>query len=217
MTLCNTCHKVPPAPNRKSCSACLAQHLAKWRKKSDARKAKGLCVRCGKVPPRPERTECAGCARKASERLRRGGDADRVRTKYWARIEAGLCTKCGLVPPLEGARLCAGCRDKTNARAQALRTERKAKGLCTDCGAPSLGQRLCDPCAAKAQHARTRWETVPVWEPRFAVYSATTGDLLETLDSREDVALFLAFAKLDRDEVEVVTDAPLSAAYTGMS
>ena len=215
MTLCNTCHKAPPAPKRKSCPACLARDRAKWRRKSAARKAKNLCVRCGKGPPRPGRTECADCACKAAERAR-GGDADRVRARYWARIEAGTCVQCGAVPPLEGLRLCAGCRDKINARTRALRAGRKAKGLCTECGAPSEGKRLCEGCDAKARHAQARFKTLPVWEPRFAVYSATTGALLETLESREDVALFLAFAKLDRDAVEVVTDAPLSAAYAGM-
>ena len=35
-----------------------------------------------------------------------------------------------------------------------------------------------------------------------------------TYDSMADVALCLAFAKLDRDRVEIVTDAPITASCT---
>ena len=42
-----------------------------------------------------------------------------------------------------------------------------------------------------------------------------TGIDHSTYDSMADVARCLAFAKLDRDQVEIVTDAPITASLTG--
>ncbi len=42
-----------------------------------------------------------------------------------------------------------------------------------------------------------------------------TGEYHGTFDSEADVALCLAFAKLSRDQVEIVIDAPVTASFTG--
>ena len=55
---------------------------------------------------------------------------------------------------------------------------------------------------------------MPVYPPRFTVVELATGIEHGPLDSWEEVAMCLAFAKLSREEVEVVEDAPLMANLT---
>ncbi len=50
---------------------------------------------------------------------------------------------------------------------------------------------------------------MPVYPPRFTVVELATGEEHGPLDSWEEVAMCLAFAKLSRDQVEVVVDEPI--------
>jgi len=51
-----------------------------------------------------------------------------------------------------------------------------------------------------------------VWDPQYTVIELETGREIGTFDSEADVALCLAFEKLDRDRVEIVNDtSPLSS------
>ena len=214
--VCTMCTKHPPAPNRKLCPDCLRKARAAWHKKADARKAKGLCVRCGKQPARPERTECVDCAARTNANYDGKKGRSNAYLRYWSRVAAGLCVKCGKAPPEPDHRTCPTCAEKYRARDRLVSKERKAKGLCTSCGKPSNGAWLCPSCAEKMRHYKTRYATLPVWSASYSVYDRLTGEPLGSFDSREDVALHLAFAKLDRDQVEIVTEAPLFAAYAGM-
>ena len=56
---------------------------------------------------------------------------------------------------------------------------------------------------------------MPVFPPRFTVVELATGIEHGPWDSWEEVAMCLAFAKLSREEVEVIEDAPLIASMTG--
>ena len=51
--------------------------------------------------------------------------------------------------------------------------------------------------------------------PSFTVIEVATGECHGTFDSEADVALCLAFAKLSRDQVEVISDASPMATFTG--
>ena len=55
---------------------------------------------------------------------------------------------------------------------------------------------------------------MPVHPPRYTVVELATGIEHGPLDSWEDVAMCLAFAKLSRDEVEVVEDISVMAKLT---
>ena len=55
---------------------------------------------------------------------------------------------------------------------------------------------------------------MPVYPPRYTVVVLDTGEEHGPLDSWEEVAMCLAFARLSREEVEIVTDAPLMATIT---
>ena len=90
----------------------------------------------------------------------------------------------------------------------------RARGLCTTCGAPSQGASRCAPCAEKSYHGSAHFRGIPVWDPSFTVIELETGRELGTFDSEADVALCLAFEKLRRDQVEIVTDAPITARVT---
>ena len=50
---------------------------------------------------------------------------------------------------------------------------------------------------------------MPVYPPRFTVIELATGEEHGPWDSWEEVAMCLAFAKLSRDQVEVVVDEPV--------
>ena len=56
---------------------------------------------------------------------------------------------------------------------------------------------------------------MPVYPPRYTVVELATGEEHGPWDSWEEVAMCLAFSKLSRDEVEVVTDSPVMATLTG--
>ena len=55
---------------------------------------------------------------------------------------------------------------------------------------------------------------MPVYPPRYTVVELATGEEHGPWDSWEEVAMCLAFAKLSRDEVEVLTDQSPMAKHT---
>lgn len=214
--LCVHCGEHPHAPNRRMCPRCLKYHRDNWHARTAARKAKGLCARCGKQPPRPERTDCADCAAKAQAQYDRKKGRERVHKRYWSRVAAGLCAKCGKVEPVPGYRNCASCRVKARGWERERKARYRAQGLCVECGVSAQGGYLtCERCRARQRQYEAKHMAAPVWEPGFTVYVLATGECLGTFESREDVALCLAFAKLNREAVEIVTDAPALAGLVG--
>ena len=239
--ICTRCGKAPAAEGRASCEPCLekrrasdraryaagkAQGLkyggadpavkrraarAKSKRLQKARSEAGLCIRCGKQPPAEGGTTCVPCREKRQAAERR---------QYAERKAAGCCTRCG-GPVHDGLSRCARCAvieeaskcpERKNARSRELYAERRARGLCTTCGAPSQGASRCAPCAEKSYHGSAHFRGIPVWDPQYTVIEIETGVELGTFDSEADVALCLAFEKLDRDRVEVLCDAsPLSS------
>ena len=55
---------------------------------------------------------------------------------------------------------------------------------------------------------------MPLYPPRYTVVELATGEDLGVWDSWEEVAMCLAFAKLSRHEVEIITDASPMATMT---
>ncbi len=241
--LCLRCGAAPPADGRMSCEPCLrkrrAEDRAKYRagkeagkpygganadakrragrarsrKRQKARIEAGLCIRCGARPPVEGGTTCSPCREKRQQAERQ---------LYAERRAAGCCTRCG-GPVHEGLSRCARCAaieeagrcpERKNARSRKLYAARRARGECTSCGAPAQGASRCSPCAEKSYHGSAHFRGIPVWDPQYTVIEIETGADHGTYDSMADVALCLAFAKLDRDRVEIVTDAPVTARLT---
>ena len=241
--LCTRCGKAPAAPDRTACEPCLVQRRAhdraryargkaaglpygganadakrksgraKSRRRQQARREAGLCIRCGARPPVEGGTTCAPCRdrRQAAERQ-----------QYVERQAAGLCTRCS-GPAFDGLSRCGPCAaideagrspERKNARSRQRYAERRARALCTDCGAPSQGASRCAPCAEKSYHRSQHFRGIPVWDPSWTVIELATGREHGPFDSTADVALCLAFAKLDRDQVEVLCDASPMASLT---
>ena len=241
--LCTRCGHSPAADGRASCEPCLEKRRAADRARYAAGKAAGLkyggadpeikrragrarskrrqglrieaglCIRCGRQPPAEGGTSCQPCRdqRRAAERQ-----------QYRDRREAGLCTRCGGAVH-DGLSRCAPCAaideahkdpERKNARSRKLYSERRARGLCTSCGAPSQGASRCAPCAEKSYHGSAWFKGIPVWDPTWTVVEADTGREHGPFDDPADVALCLAFEKLDRDRVEVLCDAPVTASLT---
>ena len=185
---------------------------AKSKKRQKERLDAGLCIRCGNNPPADGGITCAPCRdkRRAAERR-----------QYAERRTAGCCTRCG-GPARDGLSRCAPCAaieeashnpERKNERSRKLYAERRARGLCTSCGAPSQGASRCAPCAEKSYHRSAHFKGMPVWDPTWTVIEIATGEELGTFDSVADIALCLAFAKLGRDQVEIVTDASPISSY----
>ena len=241
--LCVRCGRKPAAPDRSSCEPCLEKRRAADRARYAAGKAAGLpygganadakrragrakskqrqktrleaglCIRCGQHPPAGGGTTCAPCRKKRQVAEKR---------QYAERRAAGLCTRCGAPVP-DGLSRCAPCAvideagrnpERKNARSRKLYAERRARGLCTACGTPSQGASRCAPCAEKSYHGSAHFKGIPVWDPSFTVIELDTGREHGPFDSEADVALCLAFEKLDRNRVEVVSDASPMASLT---
>ena len=170
------------------------------------------CLRCGKRPPAEGGTTCEPCreARQAAERAR-----------YAQRRADGLCGKCG-EPTFDGDSRCAPCatldgprQARKNAAAKKRYAARRAAGRCTDCGAPSQGAARCQDCAERSYHRSDHFRGIPVWPARFTVIELATETCHGTFDSEAEAAACLAFAKLSRDQVEIVPDTSPMAGLTG--
>ena len=233
--ICIRCGKAPAAPGRVSCEPCLATRReadrasyaagkaagmlygganadakrrgarAQSSKRQKARREAGLCIRCGQHPPVEGGTTCGPCRdkRQAAERH-----------EYAERRAAGLCSRCG-GPAFDGLSRCGPCTEieeasrspeRKNARSRKLYAERRARGRCTTCGAPSQGAARCVPCAEKSYHRSDHFRGIPIWDPRWTVIELATGREHGPFDSEADVSLCLVFAKLARDQVEVLSD-----------
>ena len=88
-------------------------------------------------------------------------------------------------------------------------------GRCTDCNAPSQGAARCDPCARRSYERSDHVRGMPVYPPSFTVFLIETDEPLATFDDEMEVAAFIAFEKLGRDQVEVVRDASPLATLAG--
>ena len=97
---------------------------------------------------------------------------------------------------------------KKNAASRKRYHDRRARGLCVDCGANADAGVRCTPCARRSYHSSGEHKGLPVYPPRYTVVDLATGEEHGPWNSWEEVAMCLAFAKLSRKEVEIVTDAP---------
>ena len=233
--LCPRCGKAPPAPGRTICVSCGEQRRAdararyaeakaagklyggrnpesrrrlareKSRRRMLARLDAGLCTYCGRRPPVEDGATCEPCrkVRQAAER--------RI---YAERRAKGLCGRCG-VPTFDGVSRCAPCavresgrQDRKNAANRRRYAERRAQGLCTTCGESAMGAAECPPCANRSYERSDYHRGMPVYPPSYTVIELATGADHGTYDSEADVSLCLAFARLSRDQVEVIADAP---------
>ncbi len=239
--LCIKCGKDRAAPGRSLCEACLERGREAQRARYDRRKAAGdsyggrnpesrrrmarertrkrrrerkeagLCVRCGELAPAEGSVVCEACreARRAEEKK-----------LYEKRRSRGLCGRCG-VEVINNASTCASCaardskrRPRKNAASRARYRDRRARRICVDCLADAHGASRCARCASRSWHSSGVHRGMPVHPPRYTVVELATGIEHGPLDSWEEVAMCLAFAKLSREEVEVVEDICVTAKLT---
>ena len=240
MGLCIKCGKDRPAPGRSLCEACLERSRAAERARYDrarregaayggrcpesrrrmARKRNrrrrrerteaGLCTSCGARPPVQGGAVCEACreARRAEER-----------ELYAERRAGGRCGRCG-AEVIDNASMCASCaardikrRPQKNAASRARYHARRARGLCVDCGVHADAGVRCASCARRSWHSSGEHRGMPVHPPRYTVIELATGEEHGPWDSWEEVAMCLAFAKLSREEVEIIEDASVMTRY----
>ena len=122
------------------------------------RAANGLCTLCGKpldvvyIKYSEEGKLCSSCRKVRNEKQR-----ERVE---WYKSH-GICPQCGVNDIFENEGVCPECKAKNANRYEKKkeyyityindrRKERRANGLCADCGKPSPDKYRCPECAAKA-------------------------------------------------------------------
>ena len=240
--LCQKCGKTRPAPDRNLCESCLerarAAERARYlraraggaayggrkpesrrrmarvrnRKRRRERKEAGLCALCGELPPLEGGAVCEICQeeRRAAEKK-----------LYEKRRSRGLCGRCGGAV-FAGASRCGPCaarekkrRPRKNAASRARYRDRRARSLCVDCGKASDGASRCAPCARRSWHSSGVHRGMPVHPPHYTLVELATGVEHGPLDSWEEVAMCLAFARLSREEVEVLIDQSPMGTMTG--
>ena len=242
--LCPDCGKQPPAPDASLCAPCgdhrRAAERARYatgkaagklyggrdpeqrrklaREKSQRRLRErldaGLCTHCGHRPPAADGTTCEPCreSRQAAERAR-----------YAARRAAGECGRCGAPAP-DGSARCERCarsaakpsrKKAKNARGRRRYVRRRVRGLCIDCAAPAQGAARCPECARRSYLRSDEHRGLPILPPRYTVIEIATGADHGTWDSMAEVAMSLAFARLSREDVEVISDVSPMAALIG--
>ena len=175
------------------------------RRRDQARREARTCTRCSTHPPIEGGTVCESC---------RVARRERKRKQYAARRIAGLCGRCGTPAPSDAAYCdrCAGSAAKRsrkkakNARSRQRYVQRRVRRLCIDCAAPSQGASRCPPCARRSWARSGEHRGLPVLPPRVTVIEIATGKNHGTWDQWEDVVVCLAFAKLSRDQVELIPD-----------
>ncbi len=239
--LCPKCGRDSPAPGRSLCDSCLgkaraaerARYLERkiegsayggrdpesrrrmareraWKRRRERLEA-GLCTTCGERKPAEGGAVCEDCrqARRAAEKK-----------LYEKRRSSGRCGRCGGAV-IGKASTCASCaardskrRPRKNAASRARYRDRRTRGICVDCGQDSDGASRCARCASRSWHSSGVHRGMPVHPPRFTIVELATGIEHGPLDSWEEVAMCLAFAKLSRDEVEVVEDISVMAKLT---
>ena len=181
------------------------------RKQRRERIEAGLCPRCGREPVE------AGAVCEPCRESRRAAE----RKLYAERRASGLCGRCG-AEVVDEASTCASCaarnvkrRPRKNAASRKRYRGRRARSLCVDCQSPTDGAARCAPCAVRSYHSSSEHKGLPVLPPRFTIVELKTSAEHGPLDSWEEVAMFLAFEKLSRDEVEVVEESSWMAVLTG--
>ena len=184
------------------------------KRRDGARRDAGLCTRCGKQEPLEGRTVCEPC---------REARGEREREQYAARRDAGECGKCGAPAP-DGSARCERCarsvakssrKKAKNARSRQRYVRRRVRGLCIDCATPSQGAARCPECARRSYLRSDEHRGLPILPPRYTVIEIATGDDHGTWDSMAEVAMCLAFARLSREDVEVISDVSPMAALIG--
>ena len=184
------------------------------KRRDRARREAGLCTRCGKQQPVEGGTVCEPCREARDER---------EREQYAARRAAGECGRCGAPAP-DGSARCERCarsaakpsrKKAKNARGRRLYVRRRVRGLCIDCAAPAQGGARCPECARRSYLRSDEHRGLPILSPRYTVIEIATVADHGTWDSMAEVAMCLAFARLSREDVEVISDVSPMAAVIG--
>ena len=183
------CRKAQQGEPRRNPAKARAAERKRSRRETAKRIAQGLCTRCGKAPAAPDRASCESCL--ATRR-----EADR--TSYAAGKAAGM---------LYGGTNADAKRRSARAQSRKRQKARREAALCIRCGQhpPVEGGTTCGPCRDRCQAAE-RQQYAERRARGLCTTCGATGREHGPFDSEADVSLCLAFAKLSRDQVEVLSD-----------
>ena len=245
--LCIRCGQRPAMPGRKSCEPCLEKRReadrakyaagkaaglpyggadpdarkkyarARSKRRQKARTEAGLCIRCGDRPPAEGGMTCTPCRDKRQAAERRAVSRPPRRRALRALRRAGLRRSLALRPlrRRRGGQPEPGAQER--ALAQALRRTARARLMYILRSAVPGSVEMRVVRGAFSYHGSAHFRGIPVWDPSWTVIELETGREHGPFDSEADVALCLAFEKLDREEVEIVSDASPMSRYAAWS
>ena len=144
-----------------------------------------------------------------------------------ARLANGNCTRPAappaVAPAKEGGPPIAlppaphAPRWKPNAAGPSAGTLRRAAGGTGNAGpgasAPTAASR-CQSCARRSFERSDFFHGIPMWDPSFTVIELATGETHGPFDTEAEAVADLVFAGLKFDEVEIISDAPVTARLT---
>ena len=111
-----------------------ADTVTPWYQRLLRAEARGECVRCG---DELDRDGCATC--RADQRDAQDGRRERY-------VSQGLC-RCGAAPVEPGRLHCAGCLAWDRDRVSLRSADRRAAGLCAQCGRVQSETYRCPSCS----------------------------------------------------------------------
>ena len=88
---------------------------------------------------------------------------------------------------------------------------RRARCECVDCKTPVRGAARCPRCAYRSNSLAPERHLASMWPPQIAVIELETGDELGVFETESEAAACIAFARLRRDQVEILSNIPLLA------
>ena len=212
---CTSCGK--PANGAAECQSCRDAARARY----DARRAAGVCVRC-RAPTIGGAAHCASCVTaKAASHDREAENAAR-RRQYAERRAGGrlrrlrrTIARCGALRSLR-RRQCRAARSRG-------RECQPSPAVCRAAGEGAVASNAmrrrpglpgASPVRSGSASTSGAFRGIPLWDPSWTVIEIATGEDFGTYDSEMEVAACLAFAKLSREEVEVIADASPMATFT---
>ena len=220
--LCIRCGNVPPEEGRAMCKPCREDRRQAKRDRHAERRAAGVCVNCA-TPAPGGKGLLRSLRRNPLQAAEPQGEAGGRPPALCRAACQGRLHQLRQAGPRGGTAYCAPCavakaerRDREAEYAAKRRryAERRVRGHCVECDAPSPGVARCEPCSRKHRESSGAFRGIPLWDPSWTVIEVATGREHGPYDSEADVALCLAFAKLARDEVEVIADISPMATLT---
>ena len=134
-----------------------------------AKRARGDCTNCGK--PANGAAECQACCDAARDRYDRPPGRRGLR-----QVPDPHLRRHGLLRALRSSpRPIVATARRNTPPSRARYADRRARGRCVECDAPSPGVARCEPCSRRHRESSGAFRGIPIWDPSWTVIEIATG------------------------------------------